>query len=291
MGLMLRLDSVSCGYGANEVVKGISFTLQAGDVMCLLGANGSGKTTLFRAILRFIPLSEGSVSMDGESIEHWSRRKLARTIAYVPQAHTPPFAFKVRDVVLMARTAHMNSMGAASSCDHQIVDQSLDSLGIMGLANKEYTQLSGGERQMVLVARALAQEAKLLVMDEPASSLDFGNQIRMLTEVKRLSERGVSVLITTHSPNHAFLCASQVAVMKAGRLLACGLPDLVLTSSCLEEAYGVPLEVIDIGNGNRTCVPLAGRLTPQLHRENTRSLKLAGVTVPKTTECEHAKHG
>lgn len=219
--------------------------------------------------------------MDGEAIAHWSRRRLARTIAYVPQAHTPPFAFRVRDVVLMARTAHMNSMGAARPRDHEIVNQSLDSLGIIGLAEKEYTQLSGGERQMVLVARALAQEAKLLVMDEPASSLDFGNQIRMLTEVKRLSERGVSVLITTHSPNHAFLCASQVAVMKAGRLLACGLPDLVLTNSCLEEAYGVPLEVLDLGNGNRTCVPLAGGLAPQLHRQSNRGSKFAGVPVPE----------
>lgn len=264
---MLRLDSVACSYGAREVVKGVSFTLHARDVMCLLGANGSGKTTLFRAILRFLPLTRGEVSMDGESIAHWPRRRLARMIAYVPQAHTPPFAFKVRDVVLMARTAHMNSMGVARRHDYEIVDQALDSLGIMGLAEKEYTQLSGGERQMVLVARALAQEAKLLVMDEPASSLDFGNQIRMLTEVKRLSERGVSVLITTHSPNHAFLCASQVAVMKAGRLLACGLPDSVLTSSCLEEAYGIPLEVIDIGDGNRTCVPLAGTVRPRLRRD------------------------
>ncbi len=263
---MLRLDSVACGYGSKEVVKGVSFTLQSSEVMCLLGANGSGKTTLFRAILRFLPLTRGEVSMDGESIAHWSRRKLARRIAYVPQAHTPPFAFQVRDVVLMARTAHMNGMGAARRHDHEIVDQALDSLGITGLAEKEYTQLSGGERQMVLVARALAQEARLLVMDEPASSLDFGNQIRLLTEVKRLSERGVSVLITTHSPNHAFLCASQVAVLKAGRLLACGAPDLVLTGSCLEEAYGVPLKVIDLGDGNRTCVPMASQLRGSLAR-------------------------
>ena len=287
---MLRLDSVTCGYGAKEVVKSVSFTLQAGDVMCLLGANGSGKTTLFRAILHFLPLTQGEISMDGEAITHWSRRRMARAIAYVPQAHTPPFAFKVRDVVLMARTAHMNSMGATRRHDYEVVDQALDSLGIMGLAEKEYTQLSGGERQMVLVARALAQEAKLLVMDEPASSLDFGNQVRMLTEVKRLSERGVSVLITTHSPNHAFLCASQVAVMKAGRLLACGLPDLVLTSSCLEEAYGVPLEVIDIGDGNRTCVPVTSGLTPRLHRKNAGGFETLSVSAPTITEREQVKH-
>ncbi len=269
---MLRLESVACSYGAKEVVKGVSFTLGVRDVMCLLGANGSGKTTLFRAILRFLPLTRGEVFVDGESIAQWPRRKLARTIAYVPQAHTPPFAFKVRDVVLMARTAHMNSVGAAKRHDYEIVERALESMGITELAETEYTQLSGGERQMVLVARALAQEAKLLVMDEPASGLDFGNQIRMLTEVRRLSERGVSVLITTHSPNHAFLCASRVAVMKAGRLLACGAPESVLTSSCLEEAYGVPLQVIDIGNGNHTCVPAASRLRPQIGWEGSPDL-------------------
>lgn len=157
----------------------------------------------------------------------------------------------------MARTAHMGSTGSASRRDYEIVEQSLSTLGILWLAEKEYTQLSGGERQLVLVARALAQEAKLLVMDEPASNLDFGNQIRMLTEVKRISKRGVSVLITTHSPNHAFFCATKVAVMKAGRLLACGALDRVLTNECLETAYGVPLAVVDIGDGNRICVPLA----------------------------------
>ncbi len=279
---MLQLDSVTCGYGVNEVVKDVSFTLQTGDVMCLLGANGSGKTTLFRAILRFLPLIRGAVYLDDEAIAHWSRRKLARMIAYVPQAHTPPFAFKVRDVVLMARTAHMGGTGSASRRDYEIVEQALSSLGIMSLAEKEYTQLSDGERQMVLVARALAQEAKLLVMDEPASSLDFGNQIRMLAEVNRLSERGISVLFTTHSPNHAFLCASQVAVMKAGRLLACGRPDLALTGSCLEEAYGVPLEVVDLGNGSRTCVPVTGGFNPELSQQSSRGLQFAGIDSEKT---------
>ena len=254
---MLRIESVSCGYGAQDIVKGVSFQLNAGDVMCLLGANGSGKTTLFKAILRFLPLSQGQVYFDGEDIADWSRRRLARAIAYVPQAHASPFAFKVRDVVLMARTSHLSSFGNAQEHDHEVVEDALRSLAIMHLADKDFTQLSGGERQMVLIARAIAQEAKIMVMDEPASNLDFGNQIRMLSQVKRLSELGFTVLITTHSPNHAFHCATQVAVMKAGQLLAYGKPLSVLTSRCLEEAYSVPLRVIDLGEGNRVCMPEA----------------------------------
>ena len=254
---MLRVESLACGYGGREVVHDLSLSLGSGEVMCLLGANGSGKTTLFKAILRFLPLLRGKVTIDGEDVARWPQRRLARAIAYVPQAHMPPFAFRVRDVVLMARTAHMSAGGAASEHDHAIVDEALASLGVSHLAEKDYTQLSGGERQMVLVARALAQESKLLVMDEPASSLDFGNQIRLLTEVKRLARRGISVLITTHSPNHAFQCASQVAVMKAGRLLACGPTDEVMNGGCLQQAYGVPLQVADLGDGNRVCFPIA----------------------------------
>ena len=132
---------------------------------------------------------------------------------------------KIRKLTGTRRVGHAGTLDPMATGVLVIgVEKATRLLGYLTLAEKEYTQLSGGERQMVLVARALAQETKLLVMDEPASSLDFGNQIRMLTEVKRLSERGVSVLITTHSPNHAFLCASQVAVMKAGRLRACGVP-------------------------------------------------------------------
>lgn len=250
---MLRVEALACGYGSREVVHDLSLSLGPGEVMCLLGPNGCGKTTLFKAILRFLPLMRGAVYLEGESIAHWPQRRLARSIAYVPQAHIPPFAFPVRDVILMARTAHMSSTGRVRARDYEIVDEALEALGISHLAGNDYTALSDGERQMVLVARALAQEAKLLVMDEPASNLDFGNQIRLLAEVRRLARCGISILITTHQPNHAFQCATQVAVMKAGYLLDCGAIDAVMTSHTLEDAYGVPLRVADLGNGNRIC--------------------------------------
>jgi iron complex transport system ATP-binding protein len=255
MGVMLQVENLACGYGAEDVIRGVSFTLGDGDVMCLLGANGSGKTTLFKAILGFLPLRRGKICIQQQDIAKWSRQQMAQAIAYVPQAHVAPFAFSVRDVVLMARTAHLTYMSSPKAHDYEVADAALQSLHIEHLADKSYTEISGGERQLVLIARALAQESRILVMDEPASSLDFGNQIRVLTQVKQLAARGLTVLITTHSPNHAFQCASKVAVLKNGVLLAHGSPQAVLTGHCLAEAYGVPLRVVEVDGGNRVCIP------------------------------------
>ncbi len=217
---MLEVDNISCGYGKREVIHGVSFGLQAGNVLCLLGANGSGKTTLFKAILGLLPVTSGRIRFEKNDVAGWARRKVAQTFAYVPQAHTRPFAFTVRDVVLMARSPHLELFSLPGRRDREIAEEALDSLNIVHLADARYTELSGGERQLVLIARALAQQAQIVVMDEPASNLDFGNQISVLNQIKKLAAGGLTLLITTHSPNHAFECASQVAVLKAGRLLA-----------------------------------------------------------------------
>jgi iron complex transport system ATP-binding protein len=253
--MMLQVEGLTCGYGEREVIQDVSFSLDVGDIMCLLGANGSGKTTLFKAVLRFIPHRYGSISIDSQNIASWSRRTMALAMAYVPQAHVAPFAFTVRDVVLMARTAHLPAMSSPEAHDYDVAEEALDSLEIGHLADISYTELSGGERQLVLIARALAQEAKILVMDEPASSLDFGNQIRVLSKVKQLAARGLTVLITTHSPNHAFQCATKAALLKDGTFLAYGNPRDVLTDSYLEQAYGVPLRVVEIDKKHRVCIP------------------------------------
>ena len=251
---MLEVENVTCGYGKREVIHRVSLTLEAGNILCLLGANGSGKTTLFKAILGLLPVTGGRIYFDKKDTAGWSRRKVAQTFAYVPQAHTPPFAFTVRDVVLMARSSHLELFASPGRRDREIAEEALDALNITHLSGARYTELSGGERQMVLIARALAQQAQVLVMDEPASNLDFGNQIRVLNQIKRLAAGGLAMLITTHSPNHAFECASQVAVLKAGNLLAHGCPQDILTESCLEEVYAVPLRIVDVGGGNKTCI-------------------------------------
>lgn len=253
--MRLEIERVSCGYGNRLIVEDVSLTLDSGEVLCLLGANGSGKTTLFKTVLGFLRPERGRILMDGEDAAAWPRRRLARSLAYVPQAHTPPFPFTVRDVVLTARSAHLGIFGAPARRDVRIADEAMEALGVFELADARYTEISGGERQLVLIARALAQQAAFLIMDEPTSNLDFGNQVRVLRRVRELAGRGLGLLMTTHFPDHAFLCASRVAVMKAGRLLATGSPEAVLTQQRLESAYGVPLRILEVESDLRLCVP------------------------------------
>jgi ABC-type cobalamin/Fe3+-siderophores transport system ATPase subunit len=216
-------------------------------VVCLLGANGCGKTTLFKIILRLMRPKSGCVRLGGEDISGWSHRRLARTLAYVPQMHAPPFAFLVRDIVLMARAAHLPPFASPDKADRHIAEQALDSLGILNLASERYTEISGGERQLVLIARALAQKARWLILDEPAASLDLGNQIKVLRAVGELARTGLGVLMTTHVPDHAFLYASRVALMSEGRILAMDTPGRALTEKTLQKAYGVDVRVVEIG--------------------------------------------
>ena len=255
MGMRLEVERASCGYGAKSVVDSVSFALESGEVVCLLGANGSGKTTLFKAILGLLRLRGGRVLLDGADTAPWPRRQLAHVLAYVPQAHTPPFPFAVRDVVLMARTAHLGIFGSPSRGDAAIAEDAMETLGVSHLAHARYTEISGGERQLVLIARALAQQSEFLVMDEPTSNLDFGNQVRVLRRIKELAGRKLGLLMTTHFPDHAFLCASRVAVLKAGKLLAMGRPEEVITGRQLEGAYGVAVRVVEVEAGFRVCVP------------------------------------
>jgi iron complex transport system ATP-binding protein len=243
----LTLDNITGGYGSRTVVHHVSFTLQPGEVVCLLGANGCGKTTLFKMILRLLQPQSGSVRLGGEDISGWSRQRLAGTLAYVPQTHTPPFAFEVRDIVLMARAAHLTAFSSPGKEDRRIADEALDSLGILDMASARYTEISGGERQLVLIARALAQQAQWLILDEPAASLDLANQIKVLRAVGELANSGLGVLMTTHMPDHAFLYASRVVLMGEGRILAVDTPGIALTEATLQKAYGVPVRVVEIG--------------------------------------------
>jgi iron complex transport system ATP-binding protein len=255
MGVMLEVENVACGYGEKEIVRGVSLVLEAGDILCLLGANGCGKTTLFKAILGLLPIRHGCVRFKKENLAGWPRRKLAHVFAYVPQAHTPPFTFTVLEVVMMGRSSHLQRFFSPGPADREIAEEALHCLSIAHLAKARYTEVSGGERQLVLIARALAQQAQILVMDEPASNLDFGNRIRVLSHIRKLAAGGRALLITTHSPNHVFECATRVAIMKDGRLMAQGSPQQILTKDFLEKVYGVPLQIIDVDGKHKACIP------------------------------------
>jgi iron complex transport system ATP-binding protein len=241
----LTLENVTGGYGSRTILHDVSLSLQPGEVVCLLGANGCGKTTLFKMILRLLRPSAGCIRLGGEDISGWNEPRLARSFGYVPQAHTPPFAFQVREIVLMARAAHLRAFASPGRSDERIADAALESLGILHLASERYTEISGGERQLVLIARALAQKAQWLILDEPAASLDLGNQIKVLRAIGELSKTGLGVLMTTHDPGHAFLCASRVALMSHGRILILDAPCKALTEQALQAAYGVRLHVVE----------------------------------------------
>jgi iron complex transport system ATP-binding protein len=244
--MILELRDLQCGYGRRAVLSNVDLTVAAGENLCLLGPNGVGKTTLFRTILGAIPPMGGDVRIDGKSISGQSRRQRARQMAYVPQAHTAPFPFHVMDVVLTGRTAHISLTSAPSHHDEEVALGALERMGVADLADRPYTELSGGERQLVLIARALAQEPRVLIMDEPSSHLDFGNQARLLSLIKSLvHERDLAVLMSSHFPNHAFACASRVGLVKGGRLVAVGAPVDVLTEASLEDIYGVKVRILE----------------------------------------------
>lgn len=258
--MKLEARHVSCGYGAGDVVRDASFSLSGGETLCLLGPNGVGKTTLFKAILGFLPLSGGEIRIGGQSVSRMSRRELATLIGYVPQAHEPPFPFEVLDVVVMGGIGRLSPFASPSRERYRQAERALETLGVAHLRDRVYTEISGGERQMVLIARALMQEPKFLVMDEPTSNLDFGNQMRVLAQVGKLAARGVGVLMTSHFPDHAFLCRARVALMSRERPFQVGDADAMLTEEALRGAYGVGVRIAAIEDPQagtiKACLPL-----------------------------------
>ncbi|SCC82352.1 ABC transporter ATP-binding protein [Saliniramus fredricksonii] len=253
---MITARELTIGHGATVVGQGLSLSISLGEVICLLGPNGCGKTTLFRTLLGLIPPITGAIAIGGRDIAALRRRDIARAVAYVPQAHVPPFPYLVEEVVLMGRTARIGPLSAPSAGDRDIARAALARLGIADLAQSDYSRLSGGQRQMVMIARALAQQAPLLIMDEPTASLDFGNQARVLTRIADLARAGDhGVILSTHDPDQAFALDARVILMHEGVILADGPPEKVLTASRLTDVYGVPVRVERTESGSAVCAP------------------------------------
>ena len=265
--MKLEARDLAFGYPGHPVGRGVTMTVSAGEVVCLLGPNGGGKTTLFKTLLGLLRPQAGKVMLDGIDIAGRAPRDVARAVSYVPQAHEGYFPFTVRDVVLMGRTAHVGLFAAPSKHDIERAIDALALVGIAHLADAIYTRISGGERQLTLIARALAQDARLMVLDEPTASLDFGNQVRVIDRVLGLAERGMGILLSTHNPDHALVCADRVLLLHGGAIFAEGPPARVITPDNLRTLYGVEVDVtsFDAGTSRRTlCVPHVGRTAPPL---------------------------
>jgi iron complex transport system ATP-binding protein len=257
--MKLEAKNLDIGYRGRRVGSDISLAFEAGEVLCLLGPNGSGKTTLFRTLLGLLPVQGGQVIMDGAGLDSRARDEIARLVSYVPQAHAAFFPFTVQEVVLMGRTAHLGMFSSPSRHDREVARATLERMRLAPLADSIYTRISGGERQLTLIARALAQEARIVVMDEPTANLDFGNQVRVLEHIQALARSGIGILLSTHDPDQAFLCANRVAMLHEGRLARLGTPDEVITSESLKQIYGVDVVVTRVpmegGRERRVCIP------------------------------------
>jgi iron complex transport system ATP-binding protein len=254
--MKLAAHALVFGYPGKTIGRDVDIELAAGEVLCLLGPNGGGKTTLFKTLLGLLKKQGGSITLDGADITRWSRQRLARVIAYVPQASAGYFPYTVIDTVLMGRTARIGLFATPSRHDRAIAEAALARVRLADFADAIFTRLSGGQRQLVLIARALAQEPKILVMDEPTASLDFGNQVLVLNHVRELARQGIGIILSTHDPDHAFACADRVALLHEGRLIACGSPEDVVTSGNLQRLYDVAVDIVNLPDQERRlCVP------------------------------------
>ncbi len=265
MSELLRLEGLSCGYGA-PLFRDLSLTVDRGEILCLMGPNGCGKSTLLNTVLGLQRPLAGRVLLEGRDVKACSRREIARVLALVPQRHQPMFPYTVRQVVLMGRTAHLSLFSGPTEADEAMCDAALEQVGLLHLAETPYHQLSGGELQLVLLARAVGQQTPLLLLDEPTAHLDLRNELLFLETVSRLvRERHIGVLMATHDPDHAFYLEEEglkvtAALIANGGLFAAGPPAETLTPPTLAQVYGVEAAVLE---GRVPGQPTLRRIAPR----------------------------
>ncbi len=252
----LEVKNLSFSYGERKVLKDICFSAEYGELLSVLGPNGVGKSTLFRCILGLLVPQQGEILVDGRAVGQMEASRLAGYIAYIPQSNNPAFNYTVLDMVVMGTTAQLGSFRIPGSNERKQAVRSLERLGIGHLRDRGYGTISGGERQLVLIARAMAQQARLLVMDEPSANLDYGNRIRVMQTVKELVRDGYGVIQSTHDPDQAFLYSDKILALLDGQVLAWGTPEKVICDSLISRLYGVDVEVCSLRDDRvRICVP------------------------------------
>ena len=259
----LSLDEVRYQYTKKspEILHGISFTANRGDLIAVLGPNGVGKSTMFKCLMGFFKNFAGTITLGGRDIRTLSHKEIAKQIAYIPQSTYPTFNYEVIDIVLMGMTAQLSALSSPNQDHVRKAQEALDSLGIGHLARAGYGEISGGERQLVLIARALVQNAKILIMDEPTANLDYGNQFKVMCRVTELAQNGYIIIISTHNPDHAFLYANRVIMMYDGKVLADGTPDAVLDADLIKRVYHVDVRIetfTDDWGTHKLCIPVNG---------------------------------
>lgn len=251
------------------VLHDISMHVSEGEILYVLGKNGGGKTTLLSCMAGILKPVSGQIFLDRQALDTYTSQERARLIGLIPQMHISAFAYTVGDMVMMGRAPHLNWLATPSKTDKMAVEEALEMVGIFELKDRPYTEISGGERQLVLIARGLAQKCKVLLMDEPTAHLDLSNQHRVLEIVQQLSRQGLSFVISSHAANDALAYADNVLLLSEGWVIEYGPPSKTLTESLLSEVYGIRTEVIfQSENGILTPKAVVPRRPPQMTPES-----------------------
>ncbi len=242
--MRIRTENLCFSYGSTPILKNIDFRAHESSLVAVIGPNGAGKSTLFRCILGFLKGYSGSIFIDDRNIREMNRTEIAGKIAYIPQTTVPVFNYDVIDIVLMGTTGSLKLLESPGAKQVEAAEKALRELGIESLRNRGFGRISGGERQLVLVARALVQNAKILIMDEPTANLDYGNQYKVMAKIKELAAGGYTIILSTHNPEHALLFADKSFVIQNGEFVAAGSSADVLNEEMMRRLYGVDVRIL-----------------------------------------------
>lgn len=256
---MFKVKNLSCGYEDKTILEDVSFRARPGEIVCVLGKNGSGKSTLIKSILGLIEPFSGEILVEGEDIKSWSWKKRAKVLSYIPQTFSSTFQYKAIDIVLMGRTSYIGTSSAPSKRDREIAEDAMEELNISHLKNRIYSQMSGGERQLVKIAQALAQQSKIIIMDEPTNNLDFGNQGTMLNYLKKCADMGITIIMATHFPEQALAYGTKALLVDGGRVVEVDDPKENLTEEKLKDLYDVDVKLVEVdvdGSKRKLCFTL-----------------------------------
>jgi iron complex transport system ATP-binding protein len=259
--MMLDVKKAEFSYNKRiKVFEDINFSIKESDVLCILGPNGSGKTTLLKCLTNILQLTNGEVTINSKDVHSLSRKELSKKIGYLPQTHAALFPFSVLEVAVMGRAPHLDMTSSPTETDYEIAKANLEMLGIAHLADRPYTKISGGQRQLALIAMVLTQEPEILLLDEPTAHLDFGNQVRILELIEKLSTSGLAVVFTSHFPDQALHMECKVALMNNRQFINVGNSETVLTEENLKQIYGVDVSVVYVKSANsKVCVPIRNK--------------------------------
>lgn len=243
--MILKVENLAVKLGSKDILNAIDMSVQQGEIYAILGSNGAGKTTFFRTIMGFVKNQSGSIIIDGHQIGSLSQREISQFIAYVPQCHNCTFSFPVIEIVVMGCNPYIGAFSEPKPKHYKKAEQALEKLGILHLADRKFKKLSGGEKQLVLIARALVQKPKLIIMDEPTASLDYNNSINVLSQIRKLKDDNLSLLITCHSPSQARAFADRVLMIKDGTVYKNEDVSILENQDILHDLYCIDIQKID----------------------------------------------